>query len=79
MFTVLMAPELPPSPRYTKEEDQRALNEGGIREKEGWWKLTDQRLFVSSNIEIQLAQQHQEKTCLGKTAGELTELLLFRF
>ena len=32
---VLLAPELPPSPRYTKKEHQWALNEGGIKEKEG--------------------------------------------
>ena len=47
IFKVLLAPELPPSPRYTKE-DQWALNEGGIKEKEGWWKLPDQRLSVLS-------------------------------
>ena len=79
IFKVLLAAELPPSPRYTKKEDQWALNEGGIKEKEGWWKLPDQRVFVSSNIEIQLVKQHPEKTHLGKTAGELTELLLSRF
>lgn len=38
-FEVLLAPELPPSPRYTKE-DQQALNEGGMKGKEGWWKLS---------------------------------------
>ena len=26
IFKVVLAPELPPSPRYTKEEDQWALN-----------------------------------------------------
>ena len=53
IFKVLLTPELPPSPRYTKEEDQWALNEGGIKEKEGWWKLPDQRLIVLSNIAVQ--------------------------
>ena len=52
MFMVLMAPELPLSPRYTKEEDQWAVNDGRIKEKEGCWRLPDQRLFVSSNTEI---------------------------
>ena len=33
---VLLAPELPLSLRYTKEEDQRALDEGGTKGKEGW-------------------------------------------
>ena len=28
---VLLAPELPPSPKYAKEEDQRTLNEGRIK------------------------------------------------
>ena len=35
IFKVLLAPELPPSPRYTKEEEKWALNEGAIKEKEG--------------------------------------------
>ena len=43
IFKVLLAQELPLSLRYTKE-DQWALNEGGLKEKEGWWKLPDQRL-----------------------------------
>ena len=33
---VLLAPELPLSLRYTTEEDQRALDEGGTKGKEGW-------------------------------------------
>ena len=33
IFNVLLAPKLPPSRRYTKEEDQWALNEGGIKKK----------------------------------------------
>ena len=41
---VLWAPELSPSLSYTKEEDQWALDEGGTKGKEGWWKLLDQRL-----------------------------------
>ena len=60
---------MPPSPRYTKK-DQRALHEGGIKEKEGWWKLPDQRLFDPSNTAIQLVKQHHETTHLGKTALE---------
>ena len=45
IFKVFLTQELPLSLRYTKEEDQWALNEGGIKEREGWWKLLDQRLF----------------------------------
>ena len=45
IFKVVLAPELPPSLRYTKK-DQWALNEEGIKEKEGWCRLPDQRLFV---------------------------------
>ena len=69
IFKVILAPELPPSPRYTKEEDQWALNEGGIKEKEGWWKLPDQRLFVPSNIALHLVK-HYETAHLGKTVLE---------
>ena len=54
---VLLAPELSPSLSYTKEEDQWALDEGGTKGKEGWWKLRDQRLFVPSNIAVQLVKQ----------------------
>ena len=35
IFKVVLAPELPPSMRYTKKEDQWALNEGGIKRKGG--------------------------------------------
>ena len=70
---VLLAPELSPSLRYTKEEDQWALDEGGTKGKEGWWKLLDQRLFAPSNIAIQLVKQCHETTHLGKT--ELQSLL----
>ena len=45
IFKVVLVPELPPSLRYTKK-DQWALNEEGIKEKEGWCRLPDQRLFV---------------------------------
>ena len=55
IFKVLLAPELPPSLRYTKK-DQWALNEGRIKEKEGWWKLPDQRFFVPNIIAIQLVK-----------------------
>ena len=60
---------MPPSLRYTKK-DQWALNEGRIKEKEGWRKLPDQRLFVPSNIAVQLVKQHHETTHLGKTVLE---------
>ena len=67
---VLSAQELPPSPRYTKEEDQWALDEGGTKGREGWWKLPDQRLFGPNNIAVQLVKQHDGTTRLGKTALE---------
>ena len=70
IFKVFLTQELPLSLRYTKEEDQWALNKGEIKEKEGWWKLPEQRLFVPSNIAIQLVKQHLETTHLGKTVLE---------
>ena len=65
-----MAPKLPPSLRYTKEEDLWAFDEGGIKEKEGWWRLPNQRFSVSSNIAVQLVKQHHETTHLKKTVLE---------
>ena len=41
-----------------------------MKEKEGWWKLPDQRHLVPSNIAIQLVKQHRETTHLGKTELE---------
>ena len=67
---VLLAPELPPLLRYTKEEDLWALDEGGTKEKEGWWRLPDQRVSVPSNIAVQLMKQHRETTHLKKTVLE---------
>jgi hypothetical protein len=64
-----LAPELPPIPNYTKEEKQRAKDEKGIKEKGGWWKLPDQRLFVPSAVAASLVKQH-ELTHLGKMALE---------
>ena len=69
IFKVVLAQELPPSPRYTKE-DQWALNEGGIKEKEGCWKLPNQGLFVPSSHAVQLVKQHHDTTRSGKTALE---------
>ena len=69
IFKVVLVPELPPSLRYTKK-DQWALNEGRIKEKEGWRKLPDQRLFVPSNIAVQVVKHHHETTHLGKTVLE---------
>ena len=70
IFKVHLMPELPLSPRYSKEEDQWTLNERRIKEKEGSRKLPDQRLFVPSNIAIQLVKQHHETTHLAKTEPE---------
>ena len=66
IFKVLLAPELPASLRYSKEKDQWALDDGGTKGKEGWWKLPDQRLFVPSNIAVDLVKQHHATTHLGK-------------
>ena len=48
--------------KYTKKEDQWALNDGGIKEKEGWWKLPDQRLAVPSNHAVQHRAQGKLNT-----------------
>jgi hypothetical protein len=42
---LLLAPELPPTPNYTKEEKQWAKDGKGIKGKGGCWKLPDQRLM----------------------------------
>jgi hypothetical protein len=63
---LLLAPELPPTPNYTKEEEQWENNENGIKERGGWWKLPDQRLFVPSAIAAPLVKQQHELTHLGK-------------
>lgn len=61
---------MPPTPNYTKEEDQWALSEGGKKEGEGWWRLPDQRLFIPRTAAAQLVIQYHEMTHLGKTALE---------
>ena len=63
IFKVLLAPELPPSPGYTKEEDQWSLNEGGIKEKEGCQA-------PKPRTAVQLVKQHHDTTRSGKTALE---------
>jgi hypothetical protein len=63
---LLLAPELPPTPNYTKVEEQWAKDEKGIKEKGGWWKLPDQGLFVPSAVAAPLVKQQHEKTALEK-------------
>jgi hypothetical protein len=67
---LLLAPELPPTPNYTKEEEKWAKDEKGIKEEGDWWKLPDQRLFVPSAIAVTLVKQKHELTHLGKMALE---------
>jgi hypothetical protein len=67
---LLLAPELPPSPNYTKEEEQWAKDEKGMKEEGVWWKLPDQRLFVPSAVAVALVKQQHELTHLEKTALE---------
>jgi hypothetical protein len=67
---LLLALKLPPTPNYTKEEEQWAKDEKGIKEKGGWWKLPDQRFFVPSAVAAPLIKQQHELTHLGKTALE---------
>jgi hypothetical protein len=54
---LLLALELPPTPNYTKEEEQQAKDEKGIKEKGGLWKLPDQRLFVPSAVAVVLVKK----------------------
>jgi hypothetical protein len=56
-------------PNYTKEEEQWAKDEKGIKKKGGWWKLPVQRLFVPSAVAAPLVKQ-QELMQLGKMALE---------
>jgi hypothetical protein len=67
---LLLAPELPPFPNYTKEEEQWAKDERGIKEKGGRWKLPDLRLFVPIAVAAPPVKQQHELTHLGKTALE---------
>jgi hypothetical protein len=67
---LLLAPELPPTPNYTKEEEQWAKDKKGIKEKGGWWKMPDQRLFVPSAIAAPLLKKQHKLTLLGKMALE---------
>jgi hypothetical protein len=67
---LLLALELPPTPNYTKEEEQWTKDEKGIKEKGGWWKLPDQRLFVPSAVAAPLVKQQHVLTHLGKLALE---------
>lgn len=67
---LLLPPDLPPIPDYTKEEELWAKNEGGITGEGGWWKLPDQRLFVPSAVATALLKQQHELTHFGKTALE---------
>jgi hypothetical protein len=67
---LLLAPELPPTPNYTKEEEQWSKDEKGIKEKGRKWKLPDQRLFVPSAVAAPLVKQQHKLMHLGKTALE---------
>jgi ribonuclease HI len=49
---LLLVLELPPTPNYTKEEEQWAKDEKGTKEKGGWWKFPGQRLFVPRAVAV---------------------------
>jgi hypothetical protein len=67
---LLLALELPlTSKNYTKEEEQWAKDEKGIKEKGGLVELPDQRLFVPSAVAALLLKQH-ELAHLGITTLE---------
>jgi hypothetical protein len=51
---------------YTKEEEQWVKDEKEIKEKEGWWKLPEQRLFVPCAVEAPLVKQQHKLTNVGK-------------
>jgi hypothetical protein len=65
----MLALKLPPIPNYKKEE-QWAKDAKSIKEKGGWWKLPDKRLFVPSAVAVPLVKQQHELTHLGKMALE---------
>jgi hypothetical protein len=67
---LLLALELPPTPNYTKEEEQWTKDEKEINEKGDWWKLPDQRLFVSNAVAAPLVKQQHKLSHLGKMALE---------
>lgn len=50
---VLLAPKLPLSQTYIKEEQQTLIEEG-TRRREGWWELPRQRLFIPAAVAAQL-------------------------
>lgn len=66
----MLTQELPPTPNYTKEEEQWAKAEKGIKEEGSWKKLPDQKLFVLSAVAAPLVKQHHGLAQLGKTALE---------
>jgi hypothetical protein len=72
---LLLAPELPPTLNYTKEEEQWAKDEILIKEQGGWWKFPDQRVLVPSTIAAPLVKQQHKLMYLGKMA--LKKLLNF--
>jgi hypothetical protein len=47
---------------YTEEKEKWTKNEKGIKEKGGWWKLPDQRLFVPSAVAAPLVKKQHELT-----------------
>jgi hypothetical protein len=72
---LLLAPELPPTPNYTKEEEQWAKDEKGIKEKGGWWKLPDQTLCPqccnSPSGKTTTQANALGENSPGKTAGQI--------
>jgi ribonuclease HI len=67
---LLLALELPPILNYTKEEEQWVKDEKRIKEKGGWWKLPDQRLFIPSAVAAPLLKQQHKLMHLGKMTLE---------
>ena len=77
IFKILLAPELPPSLRYTKKEDQWALNEGGIKEKEGCQAPKPRTLCPQQSCSSVGKTTSRHNSFRKNCTGGLTELLLF--
>ena len=72
LLVTLPAPNLPPTPMYSPEEENFAKEQRGQQDSTGWWTLPDVRIVLPEALGRALVKDTHQATHLGQT--KLTEL-----
>ena len=58
LLVTLPAPTLPPTPMYSRDEENFAKEQGGRQDSTGWWALPDTRIVLPKALGWTLVKDH---------------------